>query len=443
MPVVLQPTRNPATASQYHASHFIHPDQRVLQASLKPNAYMNRIFIVLLAALTFFSCKKETSTEPSIHLTSGSTNQTVYADQTSTGAGQQVKFSTQGPWHAEVSESIASKADSTIDWVTLSQTSGDAAGEYTLDITLSINYSGEDRMAVIRIICGESVITITIVQKGTTESGETPLPDPKAGKVAKEIITYGEEVAGTIDTHVWFENDAEGRITQVTYSDEEEPEARIQQTFVYGADTLTMTSYDYETYVDSDGNSTTQTITTTASYLMSNGRLTAEVPNSEDTPLASWSYNDAGYLTRFVIPGAYTDGTLTPDGDPTSVTKYYTTNIDYTWEKGCPVSITTSSSISSMESDDWTATCEFGTQPAGVSNFDMFSALLESGDWSMAFGLAGLRPAFLPTNAELTTQEGERQTAVFRYEFDNDGSVTKVYRDLNGAGEILIMEIIY
>ena len=96
-----------------------------------------------------------------------------------------------------------------------------------------------------------------------------------------------------------------------------------------------------------------------------------------------------------------------------------------------------------MESDDWTATCEFGTQPAGVSNFDMFSALLESGDWSMAFGLAGLRPAFLPTNAELTTQEGERQTAVFRYEFDNDGSVTKVYRDLNGAGEILIMEIIY
>ena len=81
---------------------------------------MNRIFIVLLAALTFFSCKKETSTEPSIQLTSGSTNQTVYADQTSTGAGQQVKFSTQGPWHAEVSESIASKADSTIDWVTLS-----------------------------------------------------------------------------------------------------------------------------------------------------------------------------------------------------------------------------------------------------------------------------------------------------------------------------------
>lgn len=405
---------------------------------------MNRIFIVLLAALTFFSCKKETSTEPSIQLTSGSTNQTVYADQTSTGAGQQVKFSTQGPWHAEVSESIASKADSTIDWMTLSQTSGDAAGEYTLDITLSINYSGEDRTAVIRIICGESVITITIVQKGTTESGETPLPDPKAGKVAKEIITYGDDVAGTIDTHVWFENDAEGRITQVTYSDEEEPEARIQQTFVYGADTLTMTSYDYETYVDSDGNSTTQTITTTASFLMSNGRLTEEVPNSEDTPLSSWSYNDAGYLTRYVMPGAYTESTLTPDGSSsTSVTEYYTTNIDYTWERGCPVRVTATSSLTSMDSDDWTATCEFGIQPTGVSNFDMFSALLESGDWGMTFGLAGLRPAFLPTYIELTTQEGEQQKATFRYEFDSDGSVTKVYRDLNEEGELLIMEIIY
>lgn len=403
---------------------------------------MKKILTLLAAALTLFSCQEKTPTEPAIRVTSGSTNQTVYADQTTSATDQQVKFATQGPWRAEVSE--ATKAESAVDWVTLSQTSGDAAGEYTLDITLSVNYTGADRTAVIRIICGESVITITIVQKGVTESGEAPVPDPGADKAVTEIISYGSAAAGTIDSHVWFENDAQGRITKVTYSDAEEPEPRVQQVFVYGVDTLTMTMYDYETYVDSDGNYATKAVATTTAYLMSNGRLTEEVPSEPNVPLSTWTYNAAGYLTRYVQPGAYTESSLSPEGDSTiTTTTYYTTNFDYTWENGCPVKVSTTSNLSTSEPDDWTATSEFTTQPSGVSNMDMFSALLESGDWGMIYGSAGLKSSFLPSKSLFTPSSGEQQTATFRYEFDSEGSVTKVYRNLDGAGEALLMELVY
>lgn len=58
---------------------------------------MKKIFTLLAAALTLFSCQEKTPTEPAIRVTSGSTNQTVYADQTTSATDQQVKFATQGP----------------------------------------------------------------------------------------------------------------------------------------------------------------------------------------------------------------------------------------------------------------------------------------------------------------------------------------------------------
>lgn len=403
---------------------------------------MKKLFTLLVAAFTLFSCQEKTATEPAIRVTSGSTNQTVYADQTTTATDQQVKFATQGPWHAEVSE--ATKAESAVDWVTLSQTSGDAAGEYTLDITLSVNYTGADRTAVIRIVCGESVITITIVQKGVTESGEAPVPDPGAGKAVTEVITYGSALSGSLDGHAWFEVDAQGRVTKVTYADTEDPEPQVQQVWVYGVDTLTQTLYEYETTTDVDGNTTTHMVTHTAAYLMSNGRLTEEVPTKPNVPLATWSYDDAGYLTRYAQPGEYSESTASSDGDSTiTTTTYFTTNYDYTWENGCPVTVTITSDLSEADPDNWSATSEFGTQRSGASNLDLFSALLESGDWSMVYGVAGHMSAYLPTQIVVNPDSSEQQTATFRYEFDSEGSVTKVYRTLNGGSEELLMELVY
>lgn len=125
-------------------------------------------------ALLLTACEKENPSGDggAITLAEGvSTEQTLYADQTSSQGG--IRFSADAPWHAEVVPLAASKASGEeITWVSLSQYSGDA-GEFTLSVSLEPNYTGSDRSAAVRIVCGTSVISITVEQKASTQSGET------------------------------------------------------------------------------------------------------------------------------------------------------------------------------------------------------------------------------------------------------------------------------
>ena len=101
------------------------------------------------------------------------TEQVVYANDKG-GKDEGIKFTTQGPWKAEVEE-VTTKADQavakTVDWLALSQYSGDKAGDYTIALTLKQNFTGKTRKAEIRIICGNTVITITVEQKAEKEDG--------------------------------------------------------------------------------------------------------------------------------------------------------------------------------------------------------------------------------------------------------------------------------
>ncbi len=104
--------------------------------------------------------------------------QQVYADDEQAPAP--IKFTATAPWTATVAE-VATKAEAgRVDWLTLSAYSG-GAGNVSLTMTLSPNYTGQDRKAEIRIACGGTIITITVEQKGTTESGEKP-EDPDKPK---------------------------------------------------------------------------------------------------------------------------------------------------------------------------------------------------------------------------------------------------------------------
>lgn len=102
------------------------------------------------------------------------TEQVVYANDKS-GKNEGIKFTAQGPWKAEVKE-VSTKAYAeaapTVDWLALSQYSGDKAGDYTITLTLKQNFTGKTRKAEIRIICGDTVITITIEQKAEKEDGK-------------------------------------------------------------------------------------------------------------------------------------------------------------------------------------------------------------------------------------------------------------------------------
>lgn len=96
-------------------------------------------------------------------------------------------------------------------WVSLDPASGEA-GEITIKLALSTNYTGTDRKATIHIICGGTTITVIIEQKGETENGEVPDEDSPADGVRKisEIITSTDGEPN----HIVFTYDEQGRVQE-------------------------------------------------------------------------------------------------------------------------------------------------------------------------------------------------------------------------------------
>ena len=164
------------------------------------------------------------------------TEQVVYANDKS-GKNEGIKFTAQGPWKAEVKE-VSTKADAaaapTVDWLALSQYSGDKAGDYTITLTLKQNFTGKTRKAEIRIICGDTVITITIEQKAEKEDGK------KLRRV--ESVTY-RETYGDGYKEVSHENDFE---QTYTYSYDEQ--GRVARVDIVQNDAVSGAKVESSTY---------------------------------------------------------------------------------------------------------------------------------------------------------------------------------------------------
>lgn len=150
---------------------------------------MKRILLMMLAICTLASCSKDNGDDmpKNIEVTGGNTTQEVFADNTQGKEG--VKFTTTGAWTSSI---VATTKADTPDWVSIDPASGDKAGNYTINITLTPNYTGDNRKAEIKISCGGTTITITVEQKGLTESGNQPQP------TAGYITTAGKITGGEI-----------------------------------------------------------------------------------------------------------------------------------------------------------------------------------------------------------------------------------------------------
>ncbi len=141
---------------------------------MKKNIYL-AVCLLLTGALCW-SCSDDNGDDlgKDVVLDKGTqTEHVVYANDKDL-KDEGVKFTTQGPWRAEVEE-VKTRAEATVgntvDWLVLSQYEGDHAGNYTITLTLKQNFTGKARKAVIRIICGDTVITITVEQKAEKENG--------------------------------------------------------------------------------------------------------------------------------------------------------------------------------------------------------------------------------------------------------------------------------
>ena len=119
------------------------------------------------AVLLLSSCgdKEEPKTDITVEDETALT-QTTFADETSGKSG--ITFVTAGAWTSTITEGTTKSTKAgTSSWVSITPDHGDAAGTYTIIISLESNTTGYDRSATITISCNGMDITITVTQKGT------------------------------------------------------------------------------------------------------------------------------------------------------------------------------------------------------------------------------------------------------------------------------------
>ena len=203
---------------------------------------------LLLAGTLFVSCSDNNNgNEPdkgNVVLDKDTKTELVLSANDKGEKNEGIRFTTQGPWKATVEE-VDTKANTTIDWLTLSQYSGDKAGSYTITLTLNENQTGKTRKAAIHITCGDTTITITVEQQAGKEEEKPGKDDEVTLKKVKSVTltsTYGNGHASEIN--------AEGCNSAYTYSyDEKGRIITIVENFAYrniekGTNTYT---FDYRT----------------------------------------------------------------------------------------------------------------------------------------------------------------------------------------------------
>ncbi len=157
--------------------------------------------------------------------------QSVYADDS---FAKDFGFVAAQSWTTQ----IQSPTQASVDWVTLSPSSG-TAGDVNMKIALGVNYSGQDRLALVKIVCQDQELVLRIEQKGVNSLGvkpeQIPVIEYDESQLAQEFAANGDSDMGvfafrlgsafTIDTKVaegydaWFlveqhtDNPGEHRLT--------------------------------------------------------------------------------------------------------------------------------------------------------------------------------------------------------------------------------------
>ena len=186
----------------------------------------------MLLLLTLAACTKDPETKKEIVLDKGTaTEQTIFADQTSTSKG--ISFHADAPWFATVKEIATKATDNTpVDWITLSQYEG-GSGDFTLTLTVKENHTQADRKAEISIICGTTVIKIMIEQKATKENGEEMAPAQLKIKTIRQYTLQNGVTAETVtDEHlniqIDLKYDQSSRVVEQTWKEKTyEPEGPV------------------------------------------------------------------------------------------------------------------------------------------------------------------------------------------------------------------------
>ena len=382
------------------------------------------------------------------------TEQVVYANDKS-GKNEGIKFTAQGPWKAEVKE-VSTKADAaaapTVDWLALSQYSGDKAGDYTITLTLKQNFTGKTRKAEIRIICGDTVITITIEQKAEKEDGKK-LRRVKSvtwkdayGAGYKEVYPYENE----FESVYTYSYDEQGRVARVEVNDV--ASATEKETDIYRFDynivgEITVDHHHASYYIDQSGQKHEDSSDEKYFLTLNEQGNVVKIEESDDYDevdrrveytadgrLAKlWEENDKdGYswYTKFY----YTDGLLTKgefwerySSDSTEIQEF---DANVLYPKRYPsngTNIDFNAFIFELDDDIDGILYQIGLLGKGSD------CLMEIGIWDEYDGLNEMIPIYRePNQVHKYTKKyikwpGEERILPMKYEFDGDKFVTKFW----------------
>lgn len=367
--------------------------------------------LFLLASLFMAACHDDNGGPSSIVIDKDQQNQTAYADDTE----KTIRFEATEAWHTEV-DYTATKATETVEkWVSLDPASGEA-GEITIKLALSTNYTGTDRKATIHIICGGTTITVIIEQKGETENGEVPDEDSPADGVRKisEIITS---------------TDGEPNVTTLTYSEDR----IVKKTQAYN-----------DSYT-----------TGTTTYSLSEGRIGKARAETDNFDCDTWYYDSEGNMTKYIERYTITMGSVGQEGNTGATVEVLDSTVTtYIWQNGVVKTMhyypedNVSNDIITSEFEYYDLD-EIRPLPS-VIKLQYYPEELAGEDLTL-FGYNGNVPARF---IKKVTTSGDRWnkdngTTTYRYVTDSKGYVVQIYskwesaQGKTDAEEKLECEIIY
>ncbi len=350
------------------------------------------------------------------------TQQIVYADETQTP--KNIAFKALASWTATVAE-VATKAEAgRVDWLALSSYEG-GAGENSLTMTLRPNYTGADRKAEIRIVCGEMAVVLMVEQKATKADGTKPedpnKPDqPDLKNRIKRIEKYWYNEAGeldSIDEYYDFTYDETGRVKTIKwfeYGDGGYSDVEVNAAITYGDKTV---AYKSEHKEGSDISISTGSIELDEKGRAVSGKADEDIHNS----IAEWSYiynltyNAEGYLVK-------TDVTE-KEGNRTHKSLY-----TITWTNGNPTQALWESSDKPVTDQATYSTIENKT------NIDLnWMLLLDTEAWDFVsgdptnvfsvMGYLGKRPKNM---VKSVTDGYDHDACTYDYQLDVDGRIAKI-----------------
>ncbi len=154
-----------------------------------------RLFLCLFITLFVFGCDEGTEYKYFDVKNESALNQIAYLGDTQ--VSMPIEFTASGPWTSKIEysgiETVTGRTETlNTGWITLDPSSGDVAGDYSVNIYLNPDKGKNVYQAIISFICNGEVLEVTLVNSFSSNPGDSEdVNDPEKIQKAKQELESG------------------------------------------------------------------------------------------------------------------------------------------------------------------------------------------------------------------------------------------------------------